>query len=158
MKTLIVMSSVPGAGKSTWCRRYKSLHENCHIISSDAIREELTGTLNDFSKQKEVWETFEQRIHEYANLGDDITVILDALCDLNTLRIKYANLATEYDKKVLVCIYKDLETIQKYNKERRQEQWVPDDVLIQLYNKYEPLTEEARNCYDEVIEINGYFS
>ena len=55
-------------------------------------------------------------------------------------------------------IYKDLETIQKYNKERRQEQWVPDDVLIQLYNKYEPLTEEARNCYDEVIEINGYFS
>lgn len=157
MKTLIVMSSVPGAGKSTWCKRYQKLNKNCYIISSDGIRFELTGCLNDFSKQKEVWETFERRIHEYANLHDDVTVILDALCDLNRLRIGYAKDATEYDKKVLVVIHKDFETVKKYNRERNKEQWVPEDALLQLYNKFEPLSEEARACYDEVIEIDGYF-
>ena len=157
MKTLIVMSSVPGAGKSTWCRRYKESHDNCHIISSDAVRFELTGSYQDFSKQALVWETFEKRIHEYANISEDVTVILDALCDLNSLRIKYAKEAVEYDKKILVVIHKKFEEISKYNKKRKEEQWVPDHILEMLYNKFEPLSDEARNLYDEVIEINDYF-
>jgi predicted kinase len=157
MKTLIVLSSVPGAGKSTWCKKYVETHENCHVISSDAIRYELTGSYQDFSKQDLVWETFERRIHEYAKLGDDVTVILDALCDLNSLRIGYAKNSPEYDKKILVVIHKNLSEIEKYNKERASEKWVPDNVIKMLYEKFEDLTDEARSYYDEVIEINGYF-
>ena len=157
MKTLIVMSSVPGAGKSTWTRRYVESHSNCHVISSDGIRYELTGSYQDFSKQDLVWKTFEDRIHEYANRGDDVTVILDALCDLNSLRIKYAKESPEYDKKILVVIHKDFETISKYNKERKEESWVPDHILEMLYKKFEQPSEEAKSYYDEVIEIEGYF-
>ena len=157
MKTLIVLSAFPGSGKSTWCRKYKESHPNTYIISSDAIRYELTGSYQDFSKQKEVWETFERRIHEYASLGDEITVILDALTDLNILRINYAKNSPEYDKHILVWIHKDFEDIKKYNKERREELWVPDDVLEALYNKFEEPNDEAKSYYDEVIEIKNYF-
>lgn len=157
MKTLIVMSSVPGAGKSTWCRRYKESHENCYIISSDEIRYELTSSYQDFSKQKEVWELFEKRIHEYASLHEDVTVILDALCDLNELRIRYAKDSPEYDKKILVVIHKDFNNVSKFNKQRIEEKWVPDHVLEMLYKKFETPSIEAKSYYDEVIEINEYF-
>ena len=157
MKTLIVMSSVPGAGKSTWTRRYVNSHDNCYVISSDAIRYELTGSYQDFSKQDLVWKTFEDRIHEYATKSEDVTVILDALCDLNSLRIKYAKESPEYDKKILVVIHKDFETISKYNKQRKEESWVPDHILEMLYKKFEQPNEEAKSYYDEVIEIDGYF-
>ena len=157
MKTLIVMSAFPGSGKSTWCKKYKAEHPNTYIISSDEIRYELTGQYQDFSKQKEVWELFERRIHEYADLGDDITVILDALTDLNDLRINYAKCSPEYDRHVLVWISKSFEDIKKYNKERKKEHWVPDEILESLYKKFEEPSEEAKNYYDEVIVVKEYF-
>ena len=89
MKTLIVLSAMPGSGKSTWAKKYQEEHPHTLIVSSDAIRYELTGQAQDFSKQKEVWELFSLRIHEYAKRYDDVTVILDALNDLNSLREKY---------------------------------------------------------------------
>ena len=86
MKTLIMLSAMPGSGKSTWAKAYREAHPHTLIVSSDEIRYELTGTTQDFSKQKEVWELFSLRIHEYAKKYDDVTVILDALTDLNVLR------------------------------------------------------------------------
>ena len=89
MKTLIILSAMPGSGKSTWANKYQEEHPHTLIVSSDQIRYELTGATQDFSKQKEVWELFSLRIHEYAKRYDDVTVILDALNDLNSLREKY---------------------------------------------------------------------
>ena len=89
MKTLIILSAMPGSGKSTWAKKYSEEHPHTLIVSSDEIRFELTGQSQDFSKQKEVWELFSLRIHEYAKKYDDVTVILDALNDLNCLREKY---------------------------------------------------------------------
>ena len=97
MKKLIVLTALPGSGKSTWAKKYQEEHENTFIISSDEIRRELTGSYTDFSKQSEVWPLFSQRIHEYARINDNVTVILDALCDLNSLRVKYVKENPEYD-------------------------------------------------------------
>lgn len=154
MKKLIVLTGAPGSGKSTWAEEYKSTHENVYIISSDAIRYEITGCFNDHSRQKEVWETFENRIHEYANKHDDVTVILDALCDLNALRIKYVKENPEYNEYILAVFPRSLEYVQKWNKERPIEKWVPDDILINLYNKYEKPSAEALSYYQKVLIID----
>ena len=55
MKTLIILSAMPGSGKSTWAKNYQSEHPHTLIISSDQIRYEITGSLTDFSKQNEEW-------------------------------------------------------------------------------------------------------
>lgn len=153
MKTLIVLSAPPGCGKSTWAREYRNTHPNTYIISSDEIRYELTGQLQDFSKQKEVWELFSLRIHEYAKKGEDVTVILDALCDLNSLREMYVRDNPEYDKYVLVLFPHTLEDMKRLNQMRDASQVVPEDVLITLYNKFEEPTERILNFYDEVLTI-----
>ena len=90
MKTLIMLSAFPASGKSTWANKYKATHNNVVILNSDDIRMEITGgDYQDHSRQKEVWELFEKRIHEYALKSEDVTVIVDALNDVNFVRLKY---------------------------------------------------------------------
>ena len=150
-----MLSAVPAAGKSTWAKQYQDSHENVFIINSDDVRMELTnGNYQDRSRQKEVWELFERRIHEYANKGDDVTVILDALNDVNTVRYKYLSTTPEYDKKVLVLFPTSLDKSMKYNGQRVWPNKVPDDVLVMLNNKFEEPSKEVLDLVDEVITIN----
>ena len=153
MKTLIILTGAPGSGKSTWAKEYVKTHQNTYIISSDAIRYEVTGCFNDHTRQPEVWALFEKRIKEYANKDENVTVILDALCDLNSLRIKYVKENPEYNKYVLVVFPRTFEYVQKFNKMRDQEVWVPDDILRQLYDKYEKPSAEALGYFNEVLIV-----
>ena len=153
MKTLIVLSAPPGSGKSTWAKRYKKEHPNTYVISSDKIRFELTGTNQDFSKQKEVWEIFEKIIHEYAEINENVTVILDALCDLNSLREKYVKENPEFDRYVLVLFPHTFEEIVLLNKKREDYKIVPDDAMKALWDKFEEPTKEVLDLYDELWKI-----
>ena len=154
MKSLIILSAIPASGKSTWAAKYQATHPNTYIVSSDAIRMELTnGDFQDHSRQKEVWEIFSQRIHEFAALGDDVTVILDALNDLNALRIKYVKDNPEFDRYVLVLFGKDIERSKHFNSLRPGPMQVPDYILEGLISKFEPVSEEAKALFDEIIEV-----
>ena len=154
MKTLIVLSAMPGSGKSTWAKAYAEAHPHTLIVSSDQIRYELTGQTQDFSRQKEVWELFSLRIHEYAKRYDDVTVILDALTDLNSLREKYVKENPEYDKYVLVLFPRTLEQIRYYNKQRDNSSVVPDDQLELLINKWEEPTEDIKKLFNEITIVH----
>ena len=154
MKTLIMLSAVTAAGKTTWAKKYQEEHENVYIINSDDVRLEITGgNYQDHSRQKEVWELFERRIHEYANKGDDVTVILDALNDVNPVRMKYLSTTPEYDKKILVLFPTTLDKSMKYNGERPWPNKVPDDILVELNHKFEEPSKEVLDLVDEVITI-----
>ena len=154
MKTLIMLSAMPGSGKSTWAKAYQEAHPHALIVSSDEIRYELTGTTQDFSKQKEVWELFSLRIHEYAKKYDDVTVILDALTDLNMLREKYVKENPEFDEYVLVLFPRTVEQIRYYNKQRKETSIVPDQQLEVLMKKWEEPTEEIKKLFNRVEEIH----
>ena len=153
MKTLIILSAMPGSGKSTWARKYQEEHSHTLIVSSDDIRFELTGTTQDFSKQKEVWELFSLRIHEYAQRYDDVTVILDALNDLNCLREKYVKENPEFDRYELVVFPRTIEEIRYWNKQRKECSIVPDDQLEILVKKWEEPSEEVIKLFDTIHEV-----
>ena len=154
MKTLIILSAMPGSGKSTWAKKYKEEHPNTFIVSSDEIRYEITGQKQDFSRQSEVWALFSSRIHEYANKGDDVTVILDALNDLNILRTKYVQENPEFDRYELVLFPRTVEQIKYYNKQRDFTSIVPDEQLEVLMAKWEEPSQEAINLFNKVHEIH----
>ena len=145
---------MPGSGKSTWAKKYKEEHPNTFIVSSDEIRYEITGQKQDFSRQNEVWALFSSRIHEYANKGDDVTVILDALNDLNILRTKYVQENPEFDRYELVLFPRTEEQIKYYNKQRDFTSIVPDEQLEVLMAKWEEPSQEAINLFNKVHEIH----
>ena len=154
MKTLIMLSAVPAAGKTTWAKNYQKEYENVYIVNSDEIRMEVTGGVyQDHSRQKEVWELFEKRIHEYALKGDDVTVIIDALNDVNAVRVKYLGTTPEFDKKILVLFPNSLEKSRKYNNLREEAVRVPDGILVGLVDKFEEPNQEVKDLVDEIIEV-----
>lgn len=153
MKTLIMLSAVPASGKTTWAKKYQEEHPNTFIVNSDDIRMEVThGDYQDHSKQKEVWELFEKRIHEYGEI-DNCTVILDALNDVNPVRIKYLSTTPEFDKKILILFPSSLDKSRYYNNQREVEVRVPDPILVGLVNKFEDPSEEVLQLVDEVRTI-----
>ena len=154
MKTLIMLSAIPASGKSTWAGKYQATHRDVYIVSSDAIRMELTnGVYGDQSKQKQVWELYSKRIHEFAALKDDVTVILDALNDTNELRKKYVEENPEFDKYILVLFNGTAERSRYLNKQRPTNMSVPEDIMTILINKFEEPTEEIKDLFDEIWEI-----
>ena len=149
-----MLSAVPASGKTTWARNYQKEHPNTFIVNSDDIRMEVTnGDYQDHTKQKEVWELFEKRIHEYAQ-KDDSTVILDALNGTNEVRLKYLTTTPEFDKKVLVLFPTTLDKSRFYNNRRKIEVRVPDPILEGLYNKFELPSQEVISQVNEIREIS----
>lgn len=151
MKTLIMLSGIPASGKSTWANRYQATHGNTFVISSDVVRVEVTGSYQDHSRQKEVWEEFSRRIHEFGKI-EDVTVILDALNDVNPIREKYVKENPEFDKYVLVIFPLNKERAIYYNSIREWPNKVPEEILINLINKYEEPSDDIKKLFDEVIE------
>lgn len=148
-----MLSAVPASGKTTWAKKYQEEHPNVLIINSDDVRMEVThGDYQDHSKQKEVWELFEKRIHEYAK-KDGVTVILDALNDTNEVRYKYLSTTPEYEKKILILFPSSLDKSRFYNNQREVEVRVPDPILESLYNKFEEPNEKVLALVDEVRTV-----
>lgn len=61
---LYIMVGLSGSGKSTIAKEIAETEENTIIVSSDAIREELTGKVEDQSKNEEVFKIFHNRIRK----------------------------------------------------------------------------------------------
>ncbi|GET92377.1 hypothetical protein, conserved [Leishmania tarentolae] len=57
LPTVLILIGIHGSGKSFWAKRYTEMvHKSYVIISSDAIRSSLTGTINNYMREDEVEE------------------------------------------------------------------------------------------------------
>lgn len=73
----IMLMGIPGSGKSTWAKDYTfKIDASFTIVSSDEIRKRIAGSVNDQSKNAEVWETVLNQV--VGLLKQDRNVILDA--------------------------------------------------------------------------------
>lgn len=61
---LYIMIGLSGSGKSSIAKEIAKTSENTIIVSSDAIREELTGKVEDQTKNEEVFKIFHKRIQK----------------------------------------------------------------------------------------------
>ena len=153
MRTLILLTAAPGAGKSTWAARYAEGNPHVRIVSSDEVRKEVTGSYQDFSKQPKVWETFRRRIHEYGQQDEDAIVICDGVNDTNAIRLSYAKDTPEFERHVLVYIVRSLEILQLQNHQRSLDKWGPAEVVENYFRHLEEPNAEVRAAYDDYIVV-----
>ena len=124
--TLWVMCGLSGSGKSTIATQIANENSNTVIVSSDAIREELTGNYEDQEHNEEVFKIFHDRIRK--NLENKKNVIADAtnltMKSRRAIMMKVNGLEVH---KVCVIIPKPFEQCKIDNKNR--EHPVPNEVL-----------------------------
>lgn len=133
MSKLYMMIGLPASGKSTIAEEI-SKSEGAIIVSSDEIRKELLGDINDQSKNSLIFETVEERIKLY--LANKQDVIFDATninykkrrAFLQRMRGLYSFeaiailVATPYEE----CL------IRNANRERK----VPEEVIKRMYYSF----------------------
>ena len=155
MKKMILLSAVPGAGKSTWAENYKRLNldEKVFIVSSDEIRKELGGSYQYFKEEAKVWQLFLDRANDYAKENEDVTVILDSTNLTNKFRQMYYEKTPGFDKHVLVYFDVSFDKACERNLSRNEAKVVPHYAMVRLYDELEPVDQETINLYDEYIEI-----
>lgn len=144
MGKLIIMVGLSGSGKSTIAKKLVT-DENVIIISSDAIREELSF-YEDQSKNEEVFRIFNQRVKNGLKTGK--TVIADA----TNITIKSRKQIIQIGKRcnAYICAYVVAKRFYDcFVDNQLREHPVPDRVLRKQIMKFQiPFYEEG---FDEII-------
>ncbi len=155
MAKLWLMVGAPGSGKSTYLAKHNI--PNSIVISRDKIR---FGMLNDgepyFSKETEVYEEFVKEIAEALGQSNIDHVFVDQTSLDEGARAKLLNAISgrraRYDELNAIVFKLPLEQVLEQNAQRTGRALVPEDSVIQMYNKMTiPTTDE----YDNVYVYNG---
>ncbi len=153
MSKLIVLSGVPGSGKSYFSNMLKKMRRrHVYIISSDGLRKDILGDVKDVSEEDLIWETF-YGLGKLYSKDKDAFVILDATHIYSEKRKQIAKEFKElFDDIVLISFNLDRELVKHQNIER--EYPVPLDVLNMFYECYQYPDEEEKTLFDKVYVID----
>lgn len=133
MAKLIFLIGLPSAGKSSYCESYKVLNPDAVIVSSDAIREEVFGDVNDQSHNQEVFSIVEKRCREALKANKE--VILDATNLNRKRRINFIKVMPKCEVEAVVFAI-PFEVCCERNENR--ERVVPMSAMERMYKSFQP--------------------
>lgn len=154
MNKLIVLSGVPGSGKSYFSAALKK-HKKSHVyvVSSDALRDTILGNQQDLSADRLMWKMYYKLAYVYA-VDPDGVVILDATHSTSFYRIEATKvLKPMFDEIVLISFNLPTDIIKYQNFHR--EFPVPTDVLNSLIEKFEAPDEKDAEYFDKIYVIKN---
>ena len=138
MSKLIVLSGVPGSGKSYLANLLKKMKQShIYIVSSDDLRSMILGNQQDLSQDKLMWQMFYEMPKVYS-LDKQAIVLLDACHatpEIRTQSIK--DLIPLFDEVSLVMFKLDKDLVANQN--IRREFPVPTSVLENFYNYFKDI-------------------
>ncbi len=155
MNRLIVLSGVPGSGKSYFSNALmQDKEKHVYIISSDQLRKEITGHQQDLSQDELVWKLFYSLARSYSEDKDGI-VVLDATNAKKEYRFDNIKQYKDfYDEIDLVCFQISKDLVLKQNRER--EFPIPEDALLRLIDAFELPDQDEEDFYDRIDFIKDH--
>ncbi|MDY0177999.1 MAG: AAA family ATPase [Erysipelotrichia bacterium] len=154
MAKLIVLSGIPGSGKSYLCSLMKKIKKShVYIISSDALRNQITGDQADLSKDNIMWRMFYELPKIYSS-DPEALVLLDAthaLIKYRTDAIKH--LIPLFDEVSLVMFNLEKKIVDNQNVER--EHPVSQSILDYFYQTFEGVSEKDKEFFAHIYVIKN---
>ena len=154
MNKLIVLSGVPGSGKSYFSKTVKKIKNNhVYIVSSDELRREITGSQSNLNEEELMWKIFYSLAKTFS-LDKEGIVILDATHTSTYLRVdKNKELKELFNQIILVMWNVDHQLVSNQNLQR--EYPIPPEVLDEFFKIFELPTERDYEFFDKVLMINN---
>ena len=157
MNKLIVLSGVPGSGKSYISLLIKDRMKAGHVyvVSSDSLRKQICGTQQCLDHDDLMWAMYYEMAKAYA-LDKDGIVILDSTNSRRMYRIdKVKPIKHLFDEVDLVTFELDKLTVMRQNMERDFP--IPSDALERLIDEYEHVNEEDKEFFDNIFTIDDSY-
>ena len=154
MSKLVVLSGVPGSGKSYFSKALrKKKVGHVYIVSSDALRDLVTGNQQNLSEETLMWKMFYELAKVYSADPNGI-VVLDATNRSTEYRINSVKeLKSHFDEADLVIFDIPKEVVLKQNLER--EFPVPEQVIEDYFSHFELPKKEDYEFFTNVFVSNG---
>lgn len=151
-KNLVILSGIPGSGKSTWLRTH--LKEGDTYVSRDEVRFSIINDDEDyFAHETEVFDKFVADIEE--NLNKGLRVFADAThINWASRRKLLERIHNKEDVDIDVYYFKvPLETCIKRNAQRTGRALVPDSVVRRMNSQFRhPRTDPFK--YRLIVEVD----
>ena len=154
MNKLIVLSGVPGSGKSYFSKTIKKMKNNhVYVVSSDELRALTTGSQANVNAEDLVWKMFYSLAKTYA-LDKEGIVILDATHVSTDLRVdKNMELKPLFDEVDLVMWNADRQMVMNQNLQRDYP--IPLEAMEMFFRIFELPTEKDKEFFDKIIMVKG---
>ena len=154
MKKLIVLSGVPGSGKSYFSELVKkSTSGHVYIVSSDNLRKQIAGHQQNLDYDSLMWKMFYELPKVYS-LDENAIVILDSTNTLSKYRVDpNLELKKYFDQIDLVVFKINKDVLEKQNLDR--EFPVPIEALTNYYQNFEMPNEKDKSFFDNIHIIDS---
>lgn len=149
-KKLIILSGIPGSGKSTYAANYARENPGSFIVGSDQIRMELFGRVDDFTKEDIVWAKFEGLIFEKANSYS--TIIADSSATTNSRRLRWLNLFRNTFN-TIELVYFEVPFKLCLQRNERRHLSIPYDDMLTMKESFEKPSKEVIKSFDRITKI-----
>lgn len=151
--TAVMTVGIPGSGKSTVIQQVND-HLAWPVLRSDGIREELTGSESNLSRDSEVWEVIRQRAEAY--IESDQSFIVDATHNTLYQREFDSRFYRFAGARAVVALHVDIPLDLCLERNALRERVVPPDVLRKMHSNLESNPVDATNGFDDVIKVSNY--
>ena len=105
MSTVYLTVGISGSGKSRYGEIMKTQNPSLKIICPDDIRKELTGSISDQSRNKEVWDLAYNRLKNALESGNDVYFSATTLNPKSYKAVK--EIAESVNANVEILLFKD---------------------------------------------------
>lgn len=154
MSKLVVLSGIPGSGKSFFSKTLRKVKgSHVYIISSDKLREEVLGNPQDLSSDSLIWKMFYEMPKVYSMDKNGI-VILDATHMFTSRRIEPIKLLKEYFDEIDL-VYFDIDKTIILNQNLQRDWPVPSDAMESFFAHFEKPNDIDSAFFDHIYTINS---
>jgi predicted kinase len=150
-RTLFAFAGIPGSGKTSLVSHLITRYPEAGfvVINPDSIRQEMTGSAADQSRNPEVWGKAYERLARATAIGQP--VIFDAtLADLRTRDQILRNTPSDY-RRVLALMDTPLQVALIRNANRPRQ--VPEQVLRRMDRKLREEPPSLGEGWSEIIRV-----
>lgn len=154
MNKLIVLSGIPGSGKSYFTstlRKVKGSH--VYIVSSDGLRNLVCGDPTDMSEDPLMWSIYYELGKVYS-IDKNGIVIFDSTNIYKKHRYGAVEGFKEYFDEIDLVIF-DIERSLAANQNIQRDYPVPPSVVEQMANDFEKPDEEEKSFFDKILYIKS---
>ena len=135
MRRLVLLSGLPGSGKSTYVR---ASFPNAIVISSDEIRKGMTGSYAILAPDmQDVYLSMIDEANHVFRESDDVTIVLDSTFLDEERRMFFLSRIKGADQNVLIALlYHTIETGLSRNMEKKKKKRVPESVILEMAQRF----------------------